>query len=160
MIAEQPITFRINGEQVTATVEPRMHLADCIRQLGFTATHLGCEHGVCGACTLVLNGKIVRGCLTLAVQADGAEVSTAEGLDDCPVMERLREAFVARNAAQCGYCTPAMLVTARSLLLVSPQPSRDRVRDYLSGNLCRCTGYQAIVEAVLQAAAALRGEAA
>ncbi len=144
------ITLTVNGESVSAEVLPRTHLADFLRdQLGLTGTHLGCEHGVCGACTVRLDGAIVRGCLVLAVQADGLAVETIEGLSDTGEIADLQAEFAARNALQCGYCTPAMLLTAQDLLLhTAGMPDRAAIREHLSGNYCRCTGYQAIVDAV------------
>jgi carbon-monoxide dehydrogenase small subunit len=144
-----PITLTVNGERVDARVEPRTHLADFLRDaLGLTGTHLGCEHGVCGACTLRLDGAIVRGCLVLAVQAQGARVDTIEGLSDSGEIADLQAAFRNRNALQCGYCTPGMLIAAQDLLLREVAPSREAIREHLAGNYCRCTGYQAIVDAV------------
>jgi carbon-monoxide dehydrogenase small subunit len=153
------ITMTVNGEAVSAEVLPRTHLADFLReQLGLTGTHLGCEHGVCGACTVRLDGSIVRGCLVLAAQADGLAVETIEGLTDTGEIADLQAAFVARNALQCGYCTPGMLMAAQDLLLhAAGVPSREEIREHMSGNYCRCTGYHAIVdaiEAVAQARAA------
>jgi carbon-monoxide dehydrogenase small subunit len=143
------IRLTVNGEPIEATVLPRTHLADFLRDgLGLTGTHLGCEHGVCGACTVRLDGAIVRGCLVLAVQADGAVVQTIEGVSDTGEIADLQAEFAARNALQCGYCTPAMLLTAQDLLLHQPMPDRAAIREHLSGNYCRCTGYQAIVDAV------------
>jgi carbon-monoxide dehydrogenase small subunit len=147
--ATMPIALTVNGESVTATVAPRTHLADFLRdQLGLTGTHIGCEHGVCGACTVRLDGAIVRGCLVLAVQADGAAVETIEGMSDSGEIADLQAAFHARNALQCGYCTPAMLLTAQDLLREGGVPSRAQIREHLSGNYCRCTGYHAIVDAI------------
>ncbi|MDB5560372.1 MAG: (2Fe-2S)-binding protein [Enterovirga sp.] len=147
------ISARVNGEGVRRRVKARQSLADFLRDdLGLTATHLGCEHGVCGACTIIVDGEIVRSCLYLAAQIDGRDVETLEGLSDRGELSELQAAFLARNAAQCGFCTPGMLITARDLLSRSPNPDRAEIRDHLSGNLCRCTGYQAIVEAVLDAA--------
>ena len=145
-----PVAMVVNGEAVSADVQPRIHLADFLReQLGLTGTHLGCEHGVCGACTVRLDGAIVRGCLVLAVQADGLVVETVEGLTDSGEIADLQAAFVARNALQCGYCTPGMLMAAQDLLLQADGvPSREAIREHLSGNYCRCTGYHAIVDAV------------
>ena len=150
------ITLHVNGEAVAADVPARLHLADFLRDhLGLTGTHLGCEHGVCGACTVRLDGGIVRACLVLAVQADGAAVETIEGLSDTGEIADLQDAFAARNALQCGYCTPGMLVTAQDLLLrAGAAPDRAAIREHLSGNYCRCTGYEAIVDAV---EATLRG---
>jgi carbon-monoxide dehydrogenase small subunit len=139
----------VNGEQVTATVAPRTHLADFLREtLGFTGVHLGCEHGVCGACTVRMDGEIVRACLVLAVQAEGCNVETVEGLSDSGEIADLQQAFHARNALQCGYCTPGMLIAAQDLLLRDASPDRETIREHLSGNYCRCTGYHAIVDAV------------
>ncbi|MEA2928441.1 MAG: aerobic carbon-monoxide dehydrogenase small subunit [Hyphomicrobiales bacterium] len=126
-----------------------MTLVDFVREtLGLTGSHVGCEHGVCGACTVRLDGIVVRGCLTLAVQCDGARVETIEGVSDAGTIADLQEAFRVRNALQCGFCTPAMLLTAQDLLEGSGVPSREQIREHLSGNYCRCTGYQAIVDAV------------
>ncbi len=149
----QDISLTVNGERVTARVEPRKSLVDFLREnVGLTGSHVGCEHGVCGACTVRVDGMIVRGCLTLAVQADGAEVWTIEGVSDSGEIAALQEAFLERNALQCGYCTPAMLLTAAALLKENQKPTRAEIREYLSGNYCRCTGYQAIVDAVAAAA--------
>jgi len=143
------ITLNINGEDVTRTVAVRQHLVDFLRtEMGLTGSHLGCEHGICGACSVRVDGQVVRGCLMLAVQADGAEVVTIEGLTETGEIADLQEMFVTRNALQCGYCTPGMLMTIAELLR-DPEPvSRDGIRAYLSGNYCRCTGYHAIVDAV------------
>ncbi len=143
------IRLTVNGEAIVADVLPRTHLADFLRDgLGLTGTHLGCEHGVCGACTVRLDGAIVRGCLVLAVQADGAVVETIEGVSDRGEIADLQAQFAAVNALQCGYCTPAMLLTAQDLLLQGGVPDRATIREHLSGNYCRCTGYQSIVDAV------------
>jgi aerobic carbon-monoxide dehydrogenase small subunit len=153
------ISLTVNGEAVEAHVAPRTHLADFLREtLGLTGTHIGCEHGVCGACTIRLDDAIVRGCLVLAVQASGAKVETIEGLSDSGEIADLQAAFARRNALQCGYCTPGMLIAAQDLLLAEAQPSREAIREHLSGNYCRCTGYQAIVDAV-EATAVLRAGA-
>ena len=145
----RPLAMTVNGEAVTALVHPRQHLADVLRDiLGLTGTHLGCEQGVCGACTLRLDGTMVRGCLVLAVQAEGARIETIEGLSDSGEVADLQAAFRERNALQCGYCTPGMIITAQELLLREPSPSRETIREHLSGNYCRCTGYHAIVDAV------------
>jgi carbon-monoxide dehydrogenase small subunit len=144
-----PITLTVNGERVDTQVLPRLNLADFLRdQLSLTGTHVGCEHGVCGACTIRVNGDIVRACLMLAIQAEGAVVETIEGLSDSGEIADLQEAFKARNALQCGFCTPAMLITAQDLLLHEPKPDREQIREQLSGNYCRCTGYHAIIDAV------------
>ena len=158
MTREITIALTVNGEGVSETVPPRLHLADFVRErLGLTGTHLGCEHGVCGACTLRLDGAIVRGCLILAVQADGGVVETIEGVTDSGEIADLQAAFHARNALQCGFCTPAMLLAAQDLLRRGGVPGRAAIREHLSGNYCRCTGYQAIVEAV-EATARARAE--
>jgi len=143
------IRLTVNGEAVAETVEPRTTLVDFLRDaLGLTGSHVGCEHGVCGACTVRLDDVVVRGCLTLAVQCDGAHVETIEGVSDAGTIADLQEAFRNRNALQCGFCTPAMLLTAQDLLSAGGVPSRDAIREHLSGNYCRCTGYHAIVDAV------------
>jgi carbon-monoxide dehydrogenase small subunit len=147
------ITLTVNGQTVRAHVEPRLNLVDFLRQnLGLTGSHVGCEHGVCGACTVRLDGKIVRGCLILAVQADGAAVETIEGVSDSGRIADLQDVFHRRNALQCGFCTPGMLLAADELLAGNPRPSRAEIREFMSGNYCRCTGYQAIVDAVEQVA--------
>lgn len=143
------ITLTVNGEHVTRTVPARLNLVDFIRQdLQFTGSHIGCEHGVCGACTIRVDGRIVRGCLMLAAQADGTEVWTIEGLSDNGELTDLQTAFHQRNALQCGFCTPGMLLTAAEFLEKSPTPNRQQIREAISGNYCRCTGYQAIVDAI------------
>ena len=143
------IHLTLNGQTRQCQVEPRQHLVDFLREdCGLTGSHLGCEHGVCGACTVRLDGQIVRGCLVLAVQADGRSVETVEGLTDGGTMRDLQDAFVTRNALQCGYCTPGMLMAAAELIETRPDASREDVRVWISGNYCRCTGYQAIVDAV------------
>ncbi len=143
------ISLTVNGEPVSKTVPVRQHLVDFLRtDLGLTGAHLGCEHGVCGACSVRVDGAVVRGCLMLAVQADGADVVTIEGLTDTGEVADLQEAFVARNALQCGFCTPGMLMTAADLLGEARPMTREEIRTFLSGNFCRCTGYHAIVDAV------------
>jgi len=143
------ISLEVNGERVEAHVLPRLNLADFLREhLKLTGTHVGCEHGVCGACTVRVNGEIVRSCLILAVQAHEGSVETIEGLSDSGEIADLQEAFRDRNALQCGFCTPGMLMAAQDLLKQSPEPDRAQIREHLSGNYCRCTGYQAIVDAV------------
>ena len=143
------IALTVNGETVAKRVEARQHLVDFLRiELGLTGSHLGCEHGVCGACTVRVDGGIVRGCLMLAIQADGADVWTIEGLSDSGEIEDLQEAFIARNALQCGYCTPGMLLTSAEMLEAGRKMTRAEIREFLSGNYCRCTGYHAIVDAV------------
>lgn len=149
MSDEIDITLTVNGERVRARVEPRKHLVDFLRQdLGLMGSHIGCEHGVCGACTLRVDGDIVRGCLVLAASLDGARVETIEGLSDSGEIRDLQDAFIARNAAQCGFCTPGMLMAAADLLKHNPKASREEIREHISGNYCRCTGYQAIVDAI------------
>ena len=149
MTAPVSIALRVNAEAVEAAVLPRTHLADFLReQLGLTGTHLGCEHGVCGACTVRIEGEIVRACLVLAVQAEGLAVETIEGVSDTGEAADLQAAFAERNALQCGYCTPGMVMAALDLLRAGGVPSREAIREHLSGNYCRCTGYQAIVDAV------------
>ena len=143
------ISLTVNGEAVTRRVAPRINLADFLRhKLGLTATKVGCEQGVCGACTVRVNGTIARACLTLAVQMDGATVETLEGLSGRGRIAALQQAFAERNAAQCGYCTAGMLLTAAELIEREPDADRQTIRQLLSGNYCRCTGYQAIIDAV------------
>ena len=151
------IRFTVNRKRVRVQVLPRLTLADCLRhELRLTGTHLGCEHGVCGACTIIVNGEAVRSCLMLAVQADGAEIVTVEGLSNDEALTPLQASFRKHGALQCGFCTPGMITTAHALLSEEPDCDADRVREVLSGNLCRCTGYIPIVEAVLDARAAYR----
>jgi aerobic carbon-monoxide dehydrogenase small subunit len=146
---KQAITLTINGETVEAEVEPRQSLADFLREnLNLTGTHLGCEHGICGACTLVVDGAPARSCIALAVACDGADIRTIESFDDDPVMAALRTAFTAEHALQCGFCTPGMLATARDIVARLPDADEARIRLELSGNLCRCTGYVGIVNAI------------
>ena len=160
MTAHLPISLKVNGEPVDALVLPRTNLADFLReQLQLTGTHVGCEHGVCGACTLRVNGDIVRSCLMLAVQANNASVETIEGLSDSGEIADLQAAFRDRNALQCGFCTPGMLMAAQDLLRQNPTPNREQIREHLSGNYCRCTGYQAIVDAVETTAQRRAGDA-
>ena len=143
------VSLTVNGRPVEAMVEPRTHLADFLRDtLRLTGTHLGCEHGVCGACTMLVDGAPIRGCIAYAVACDGADVRTVEGFDDDPLMQALRDAFTRHHALQCGYCTPGMLITAHDIVRRLPDADEARVREELSGNLCRCTGYVGIVEAV------------
>ena len=143
------VSITVNGEAVRETVDARKTLVDFLRDdLALTGSHVGCEHGVCGACTVRVDGVIVRGCLILAVQCDGARVDTIEGVSDSGEIADLQQAFERRNALQCGYCTPGMLLTAQELLRRGGVPSRERIREHMSGNYCRCTGYQAIVDAV------------
>jgi carbon-monoxide dehydrogenase small subunit len=156
--ARKPIRTSVNGAAIEAQVEPRTHLADFLRdQLQLTGTHLSCEHGVCGACTLLVDDKPVRSCLAFAIQCDGKSVTTIEGLDD-EVMRRLREAFSREHALQCGYCTPGMLMTARDIVLRRPDADEATVRIELSGNLCRCTGYVGIVKAVMSVLADVKAQ--
>jgi len=151
------VSFRINGDPVAVDVEPRLHLADCLREvLSLTGTHLGCEHGACGACTVIVDGAAVRACLMLTVQAEGASIVTVEGVSTDESLSPLQIAFRKHHALQCGFCTPGMLTTAHALLTDEPDADADRIRSALSGNLCRCTGYIPIIEAVLEARAAYR----
>jgi carbon-monoxide dehydrogenase small subunit len=141
----------VNGTSVTRRVAARQHLVDFLREeLGLTGSHIGCEHGVCGACTVRVNGEIVRGCLMLAVQADGCRVETVEGLSDSKELADLQKAFHEHNALQCGFCTPGMLMAAQDLISSGKKPSREDIRAHISGNYCRCTGYQSIVDAIDQ----------
>jgi carbon-monoxide dehydrogenase small subunit len=149
------VQFEVNGKVVSVDVEPRMTLVDCLRhELGLTGTHVGCEHGVCGACTVLVDGDAVRACLMLAVQAQGRKVVTIEGLSNADDLTPLQKSFRKHHALQCGFCTPGMITTAHALLTAEPDCDADRVREVLSGNICRCTGYIPIVEAVLDARAA------
>jgi carbon-monoxide dehydrogenase small subunit len=142
-------TLTVNGAQVTRRIPARMNLVDFLRdELDFTGSHVGCEHGVCGACTVRVDGEIVRGCLMLAVQANGCKVETIEGLSDSGELKKLQKAFHDKNALQCGFCTPGMLLAAQDLLKHNPKPDREQIRAHISGNYCRCTGYQAIVDAI------------
>jgi carbon-monoxide dehydrogenase small subunit len=151
----------VNGERRHAEVEPRRLLADCLREdLELTGTHLGCEHGVCGACTVLLNDKLVRSCLVLAVQAHGARIMTVEGLAGAGGLHPIQEAFWEHHALQCGFCTPGILMTAYNLLRARPRATAEEVREALGGNLCRCTGYQNIVKAILAAGRKMRDGAA
>jgi aerobic carbon-monoxide dehydrogenase small subunit len=155
------ISLDVNGERVDAFVLPRLNLADFLREhLKLTGTHVGCEHGVCGACTVRVNGEIVRSCLILAVQAHDASVETIEGLSDSGEITDLQTAFRDRNALQCGFCTPGMLMAAQDLLKQTSTPDREQIREHLSGNYCRCTGYQAIVDAIESTARARAGRTA
>jgi len=158
MTTPKTVHATVNGERIARTVDPRTNLVDFLRHdLGLTGSHVGCEHGVCGACTLRVDGVVVRGCLMLAVQIDGCRVETIEGVTATGEIAALQEAFVARNALQCGFCTPGMLLTAAELLREVDKPSRHAIREHISGNYCRCTGYEAIVDAVA-AASAGRGD--
>ncbi|WP_142846052.1 (2Fe-2S)-binding protein [Telmatospirillum sp. J64-1] len=150
-----PITLTVNGTEMVREVPVRQTLADFLRQtLGLTATHVGCEHGVCGACTVRIDGRIARACLTFAIQCDGAAIETLEGMAESGKIADLQQAFHRRNALQCGFCTSGMLVTAAQLLEENPRPSREEIREIISGNYCRCTGYHAIVDAVEETAEA------
>ena len=154
------IQATVNGSAVSARVPARQTLVDFLRYgLELTGSHVGCEHGVCGACTLRLDGDVVRGCLVLAAQADGAQVETIEGISDAGELADLQAAFHARNALQCGYCTPGILLTAQALLAANPAPTRAEIRTFLSGNYCRCTGYHAIIDAIESVAAGGGGTA-
>jgi carbon-monoxide dehydrogenase small subunit len=146
------IKFNLNGKAVEGDVLARTNLADCIRhQFMQTGTHVGCEHGVCGACTVIVDGDAVRSCLMLAVQADGTSITTVEGLSNDDDLTPLQKSFRKHHALQCGFCTPGMLTTAHALLSEEPNASKDRIREVLSGNICRCTGYMNIIEAVYEA---------
>jgi carbon-monoxide dehydrogenase small subunit len=148
-IAKHTVHVTVNGIPYERTVEPRLLLSDFLRhELGLTGTHVGCEHGVCGMCTILLDDRTARSCLTFAVQADGCRIRTVEGLGTADALHPVQEAFWEKHGLQCGYCTPAMLLTAVELLEANPDPSREEIRDAVGGNLCRCTGYQTIVEAI------------
>ena len=152
------VTVTVNGERRTGPVEPRVTLADWLRgDLGLTGTHLGCEHGVCGACTVLLDGESVRSCLMLAVQANGHDVMTVEGLADGEELHPIQQAFWDSHGFQCGFCTPGFVMATASLLAENPSPDEEEVRDALSGNICRCTGYESIINGVLLAAERLAG---
>ena len=158
-VAHTQLHVTVNGEKILRMVEPRLSLVDFLRnELELTGSHIGCEHGVCGACTVIVDGEIVRGCLMLAIQAEGAQVVTIEGQSDSGAISDLQEAFHERNALQCGFCTPGMLLTSSELLQKNLNPNREEIREYLSGNYCRCTGYEAIVDAVESVATARRGK--
>jgi len=156
---KQDLTLTVNGVSYTRKVEPRVNLGDFLRHdLGLTGTHFGCEHGVCGACTVLVDGATLRSCLMFAVQAQGCEITTVEGLSDAQApLHPIQQAFRDQHALQCGFCTPGMLLTVVELLGENPDPSEAEVRDAISGNICRCTGYQPIVDAALQAARTLKG---
>jgi len=152
------IALEVNGEPIRERIDARMTLVDFLREkLSLPGSHVGCEHGICGACTVRVNGMVVRGCLMLAVQCDGIQVETIEGIAASREIDDLQQAFIERNALQCGYCTPGMLITAQELLAAGGVPSREEIRAHLSGNYCRCTGYQAIVDAVEAVAQARAG---
>ena len=159
--ARHEVTFTLNGETVTGYAEPRLLLSDFLRhEIGATGTHVGCEHGVCGACTVLIDGAAVRSCLMLAVQAGGKTIETVEGLASDETLSPLQAAFHRNFALQCGFCTPGFLMSLSEVLERNPEPSENEIRDALSGNLCRCTGYKEIVDAALEAAAELRGDRA
>jgi carbon-monoxide dehydrogenase small subunit len=157
-MSDHDITLTVNGRKMTGRTEARTTLVDFLRDnLGLTGTHVGCEHGVCGACSVILDGRPIRSCLTYAVMADGAEITTVEGLEGPDgALSPLQDAFWEQHAMQCGYCTPGMLIAATALLDRNPDPSEEEIRDAIGGNLCRCTGYVQIVEAVQNAARAMR----
>lgn len=153
----QIVTMTVNGREIRRAVSARTNLVDFVRhELGLTGSHVGCEHGVCGACSIVLDGQVIRGCLTFAVQVDGRTIETIEGASDSGRLRALQTAFEAHNAAQCGFCTPGMLLTAAEIIETNSSPTRTEIRDGLSGNICRCTGYHSIVDAVETAASGLR----
>jgi carbon-monoxide dehydrogenase small subunit len=154
------VDLNINGQVHAVDVEPRTSLLDCLRdKLLLTGAHAGCEHGVCGACTVLIDGTAVRSCLMFAVQADGYAITTIEGISPGPgELSPIQDAFCETHGMQCGYCTPAMILAAHSLLLKNPQPTREEIVDAISGNLCRCTGYAQIVEAIALAAERMRGQ--
>jgi carbon-monoxide dehydrogenase small subunit len=154
------VTLTVNGKEVSQEVPVRLTLADFLRhELKLTGTHLGCEHGVCGACTVLVDGRTARACLMLAVQADGASVQTVEGVADGGTLSPLQQAFVDHHGLQCGFCTPGVLATLSELLAANPDPDEDEIRAWLSGNICRCTGYQGIIDATLAAAQSIRNGA-
>lgn len=159
MADTRTITMQVNGRQRTGSTETRTHLADFLREeLGLTGTHLGCEHGVCGACTVLVDDDAVRSCLILAVQADGRDVTTIEGLADGSELSVVQEAFRELHGLQCGFCTPGMIMSLTAFLKKEPEPDERSIREAISGNICRCTGYQAIVRAGLKSAEVLRGQ--
>jgi len=155
----QTLNLTVNGQPQQRSVRPRQHLVDFLRQqLGLKGSHLGCEHGVCGACTVEVDGRVVRGCLTLALQTEGCSVRTIEGLSQDGDVRDLQDAFVRNNALQCGFCTPGMVMAAKELLEQKPDAARSEVREWISGNYCRCTGYHAIVDAICETLAARAGQ--
>jgi len=160
-MSEHKLALTVNGRQMSGHAEARLTLVDFLRDvLGLTGTHIGCEHGVCGACSVMFDGKPVRSCLMYAVQSDGHEVTTVEGLEaDDGTMSPLQDAFWENHALQCGYCTPGMLIAGHALLSQNASPTDEEIRHAIGGNLCRCTGYQQIVEAIQMAAEKMRGEA-
>ena len=154
--APRPVQLVVNGERMTGLAEPRMLLVDFIRhELGLTGTHVGCEHGVCGACTIRWNGELIRSCITLAVQVEGDEIETVEGMANGEDLHPIQEAYRKEHALQCGFCTPGLLLATEQLLGENPSPTEQEIREYLSGNICRCTGYTNIVRAVRLAAESL-----
>jgi len=158
-VDKRDITLIVNGSPSTVSVEPRKLLVDVLREdLGLTGTHIGCEHGVCGTCTVLLNDRSVRSCITFAVQADGARIRTVEGLANGADLHPLQDEFWDKQGLQCGYCTPGMLMRACEIIEQNPDPSPEQVREGIASNLCRCTGYQFIVEAVCAAASRMRGD--
>lgn len=158
-VEKYDITLIVNGRSSTVSVEPRKLLVDVLREdLGLKGTHIGCEHGVCGTCTVLLNGRSIRSCITFAVQADGAEIRTVEGLANGADLHPLQDEFWTKQGLQCGYCTPGMLMRACEIIEQNPDPSPEQVREGIASNLCRCTGYQFIIEAVCAAAGRMRGE--
>jgi carbon-monoxide dehydrogenase small subunit len=160
MLSSSVVKFTVNGKPVTATVEPRMTLADCLRhEIKLTGTHIGCEHGICGACTVIMDGAAVRSCLVFAMQAEQSDIITVEGLAFGNTLSALQKSLRKHHALQCGFCTPGILTTMHALLSEEPEASAERVREVLSGNICRCTGYVSIVEAVLDARAAYTAKA-
>lgn len=159
MTGPHRISLNVNGQIQTCEVDARMTLADCLREkLDLTGTHLGCEHGVCGACTVIVDGAAVRSCLMFAVQAADADITTVEGLADGDALSPLQQAFHDNFALQCGFCTPGFLTTAEAFLSENPSPTRAEIQSAISGNICRCTGYVSIIDAILDAAARRRGE--
>ena len=159
MAENMSVVINVNGAGREVSVEPRKTLADAIREdLGLTGTHLGCEHGVCGACTILLDGEVVRSCLMLAVQADGAEITTIEGIADGDALHPMQSAFSEYHGLQCGFCTPGMILAGIDVVSRNPDPSPQEIREEMGGNICRCTGYQKIVESVQAAAAAMSAE--
>lgn len=158
-MSDHLVTLTVNGRKMKGMAEARLTLVDFLRDaLNLTGTHVGCEHGVCGACSVIMDGKPVRSCLIYAVQAEGAEITTVEGLEnDDGALSPLQDAFWENHAMQCGYCTPGMLIAAHALLEENPDPDEHAIRDAIGGNICRCTGYQQIVEAVRMAAQKMRG---
>ena len=161
MVEKRTIRLKVNGLPHEATVEPRLTLVDLLRgELGMGGVHVGCEHGVCGACTVIMDGRAVRSCIMLAVQADGADLQTVEGLRSEGGLHPIQEAFMEAHGLQCGFCTPGFLMSALELLHENPQPTDEEIRETLGGNICRCTGYQSIIEAVRLAAGKLRAMAA